>query len=451
MSFSPRAFFSKGDSRTILLKKNIILSILFKGISILASLAIIPATIDYVNPTRYGIWLTLSSFLSWLFFFDFGFGLGLRNKFTEAKALNDTRMAREYVSTTYFSLFVMSLLLLVVVLPINYLIDWSDILKVSQDYRQELYRTFSIMIIFFAANLVFQTISIILTADQRPAFASMLNVIGQLLVLSLIYIAKTVTGQGSLPLLAVIASAAPVAVMFIASLFYFLGRYREYAPSLKNVRLRLIKDILGLGSKFFIITTSMLFIFQLMNLIISRELGPETVTEYNISFKYFNTIFMVATLILNPLWSAVTDAYTQGNNDWIKMKLRQMERLALLLAPLILVMLVVAPPLFNLWIGDSVTVHLTTNISVAVYTVLLTLSNLYMYIINGIGKVRIQLYIYLFFAIIAFPAMSWMCRIFGIPGLLIIPTIVYFLQALLGRIQINKILSNNATGIWDKN
>ena len=52
MSFSPRAFFTKGDSRTILLKKNIIMSIILKGISILASLAIIPATIDFVNPTR---------------------------------------------------------------------------------------------------------------------------------------------------------------------------------------------------------------------------------------------------------------------------------------------------------------------------------------------------------------------------------------------------------------
>ena len=74
-----------------------------------------------------------------------------------------------------------------------------------------------------------------------------------------------------------------------------------------------------------------------------------------------------------------------------------------------------------------------------------------MYIINGIGKVRLQLYIYIIFALIAFPIMSIMCKYFGIPGLLFIPSTVYVVQALLGRIQLYKVLSDNAAGIWNKN
>ena len=48
----------------------------------------------------------------------------------------------------------------------------------------------------------------------------------------------------------------------------------------------------------------MMFIYQFMNIIISRVKGPEAVTEYNIAYKYFNTLNMFATIILTPFWSA---------------------------------------------------------------------------------------------------------------------------------------------------
>ena len=64
---------------------NIALSLVGKAISVLSSLLIVPLTINYVNPTRYGIWLTLSSIIAWVSFFDLGMGNGFRNKFAEAK------------------------------------------------------------------------------------------------------------------------------------------------------------------------------------------------------------------------------------------------------------------------------------------------------------------------------------------------------------------------------
>ena len=77
---------NKGHSRSVNAKKNILASLVIKGCSIAISLILVPLTIHYVNPTKYGIWLTLSSMVSWFGFFDIGFGNGLRNKFAEAKA-----------------------------------------------------------------------------------------------------------------------------------------------------------------------------------------------------------------------------------------------------------------------------------------------------------------------------------------------------------------------------
>ena len=79
-----------------------------------------------------------------------------------------------------------------------------------------------------------------------------------------------------------------------------------------------------------------------------------------------------------------------------------------------------------------------------------TLEGIYIYLINGIGKIRIQLIIYVVFGLIAFPLLVLGCRLLGIYGALIIPTLTYFVLAIIGKIQIMKLLSNTATGIWNK-
>jgi O-antigen/teichoic acid export membrane protein len=68
------AYINKGQSRSIDAKKNIVTSFVIKGINVLINLALVPLTIKYVNSTQYGIWLTLSSIITWFSFFDIGFG-----------------------------------------------------------------------------------------------------------------------------------------------------------------------------------------------------------------------------------------------------------------------------------------------------------------------------------------------------------------------------------------
>lgn len=440
----------RGDSNTALVKKNIVGSFILKIVSIIISFQVVPLTIDFVNPTQYGIWLTLSSLMSWFFFFDIGLTNGFRNRFAEAKAKGKIRLARIYVSTTYAALFILYILMLIIVLPINMFVDWSDILKVDSSYKVELCKVFMIMVSCLGLNIVAQVFSTLVTADQRPVLASFIHVVGQAVAFMIIFILVHTVSTGNLLYLAFIFSGVPVIVLIIASIYFYYSRYYFYRPSFAYIRFRYVKNILGIGGKFFVITTSMLFIFQLMNVIISRVLGPETVTEYNIAYKYFNVLFMAAILVLNPFWSAFTDAYTRGDYEWMRRMFRKLEYMWLLSVPIIILMYFCAPWFYQFWIKDAVTVSTPVNISVAIYVSLLMLANVYMYLINGIGKVHIQLFIYLIFAIIAYPMMTLACRRWGIPGLLAIPTLVYVFQALLGRIQLLKILRNEAIGIWDK-
>ena len=98
---SIKKFFS-GEERSVKIKKNITALVFLKGISVIIAFLLVPMTLHYLNSVQYGIWLTLSSIVAWMVYFDFGLGNGLRNKLAEALAQSDFELAKSYVSTAYF-------------------------------------------------------------------------------------------------------------------------------------------------------------------------------------------------------------------------------------------------------------------------------------------------------------------------------------------------------------
>ena len=445
-----RGKYANSSGRSKEAVKNIVVSFIARGVSMVCSLLLVPLTINYINPTRYGIWLTLSSIIGWILLFDFGLGNGLRNRFAEAKAKGDKDLTRQYVSTTYFTLGVIMMVLLLGIAFANQFINWTSILNVDASYADELRQVFGIVSFFFCINLVVNLFSSILTADQKPGLSSILGAAGQIFSLVVVYI-LTLTSEGSLYNLALYYSGTPMLIVLFFSIYAFkFTRYRDCAPHFRWFRRRLVSSVTKLGMKFFVICLSMIFIFQVMNIIISRELGPDAVTEYNIAFKYFNILTTVILIVVTPFWSAFTDAYQKKDYQWMTDSMKKLETVWILSAVAALVMILVANPFYGMWVGDEVHIHLSTTVSIAIYISLFNLGQIYMYMINGVGTVAIQLIIYLIFALIAWPLMVFSCRWYGLPGIVIIPSIVVLLQALFGKIQIGKIISESAIGLWRK-
>lgn len=429
---------------------NIGLSLIAKGVSILCSLLIVPLTLSYLNPSNYGIWLTLSSIIGWISFFDLGLGNGFRNKFAEAKAKGDNSLASQYVSTTYITIFTIVMLIFLIIMIANFFIDWSTIFKIDQCYKDELRKVFAIVSTFFCINMVANIFSMLLTADQKPGVTSIINAIGSIVSVIVIKI-LTCCSEGNLVNFALYYSGIPCAIMLISSLFAFnFTKYRQYRPSWTKVDFSLIKNILNLGVKFFLIYICLLVIFHIINIVLSREFGPEAVTQYNVSHKYFNIIYMVMIIVITPFWSAFTDAYHKQDFIWMKKVLRKLELcwFAAFLGGFI--MLIFSPMFFKFWIGDKVYIPNVLNVCMLVYVLTQTLGSLYMHLINGIGTIKLQFIIYIIFALISLPLLTLSCRIIGIQGILIIPSLVYLIQAIIGKIQLSKIINKKASGIWNK-
>jgi hypothetical protein len=69
-------------------------SFLSKALTILISFVSVPLTVHYLGTERYGIWLTMSSLLTWMAMTDFGLaGNALVNVISEADGMDDRKLA----------------------------------------------------------------------------------------------------------------------------------------------------------------------------------------------------------------------------------------------------------------------------------------------------------------------------------------------------------------------
>jgi len=442
-------FFTKGHKRTLEAKKNIATSFAIKGISIAINLALVPLTIHYINPTQYGIWLTLSSIVAWFSFFDIGFGHGLRNRFAEAKAIGNFEKARIYISTTYAVLALIFTAVWLLFFVVNFFVDWSKILNAPPEMATELSTLALIVFSFFCLQIVLKTINTVIIADQKPAKAAFFDMLGQLISLIIIYLLTKYT-NGSLIYLGIYLGFAPIFVLIISSFWFYSNQYKYIAPALSFVKFAYTKDILGLGIKFFFIQFSAIIIFQTSNIIIIQVLGPGSVTIYNIANKYFFAVGMFFMIVLSPFWSAFTEAYTLRDFNWMKSTIKKLEKLWFVLVPSILIMLLFSNFIFDVWIGDTVKIPFIVSNMMALNVIFYTRYNIYMVLINGIGKIKLQLFVVLLMCTCFFPIAIYFTKRIGLPGLILTNIFINIIFALFSQIQITKLMTNRASGIWNK-
>jgi O-antigen/teichoic acid export membrane protein len=444
-----RGFISKGHERTIQAKKNIAASIVIKGLNVAIGLVLVPLTIHYLDPTKYGIWITLSSIIGWFGFFDIGIGHGLRNRFAEALAVGKDELAKIYVSTTYAVLSIIIVTILFLFYLINPFLNWEKLLNIGDELalRQELNILILVVFTFFCLQFVFKLITTILQADQRPALASSYDLLSKIFVLVIIFI-LTKTTNGSLLYLGICMSGVPFFVLVISNIFFYSGKYSSYRPSWNSVDFCKVKDLLTLGIKFFIIQIAAVLLYQTNNIIISHLFGPAEVTPYNIVFKYFSILTMGFTILLTPFWSAFTEAWVKNDLSWIKKAMRKLIQLWAILLFCGIIMAIVSPWVYPFWVGNEIVISSKMSLLVAAWVILNAWNGIFSYFLNGVGIIKLQVYQGVGGAILNIPLAIYLGLKIGIEGVLLANIIVISSGILIYPIQYKKIINGNAKGIW---
>lgn len=436
------------DPRSALLLKNVLASLAVKGWSVVVQLLLVPLTLACLGVYENGVWLTISSVLLWIDNLDVGLGNGLRNKLAVCLAENNIEKARQMVSSTIAMLTCIIVPVTIVLLIAECVGDVYAFLNVSPQRIGNLVTILLASTIMVCATFILKFLGNFYMGLQLPAINNAIVTGGNTLALigtGLVYL----SGRHSLLLVAMAYTAGPLLSYLICLPITFLGRYRHLCPSFRLINVSAMKELFNIGSKFFVLQIAGIVLFFSTNILISRFFSPSMVTPYQIANRYFMVSMLLFTIICVPYWSATTDAYAKHDFAWIRQANRTLNKIMLGIALLIGLMTIGSPLVYHIWIGIKASVPFSMTVLVGLYELILILSTRYSFVLNGIGVLRLQLYVTIAMALCYMPLAIWVVGQYNnINALLLLMCFINMPGLVVNILQYYKIIGGKAKGIW---
>jgi len=442
-------FLKRGHERSIRIKKNAILSFFLTSGGIVIAFVRVPILLDYLGATQYGIWLVLVSTISWFRFFNMGLGSGLRNKLSESLANDDFEKARVYVTTTYFVLATIITIIYTAFLAVYPFVNWRAIFNAPDSLSNEIGVVVFIFATAYCIEIIFNLISSIFEADQKPSLTNLRGFLTNILFLIFLLLLKYFV-PSSLVFTSILFYFSSICIFFIFYVYFFWRRYSFLRPSFRYFRIDCIRELTSLGLKFFVLQITAIILYSTDNMIVTQVSGPNEVSVYHIANKYMSIGFMGFTIIAEPLWSAFTDAFTRNDIRWIKWVMKKTLMVWIGIFTLCCFQFVFSDFFFGIWVGDRIQVpHLLTFL-MGVFTIVRCWNLPFVYFLNGVGTIKLQLYIGIFIICLNIPLSLFFAIYTGLgPNGVILGTVLCILiSSLVSPIQYRKIINNKAKGIW---
>lgn len=438
------------EDRNANIKANVIYMYLYRLGGIVVNFLYVPLLIKSLDVDNYGVWLTLTTVISWMSFFDIGLGSGMRNKVAQSLAENNIIKTKEYISTTYVMMSFIALAIVLVFSAIIPFLDWKGILNAKTIELHQLTALVYWVFTLFVVQLVLKLITSLLYALQKPAQTSFVTFLCQFISLIVVWGMSISPCQFNLLNYGMVISVCPILVLFVYSLFLYRGKYKELAPSFRYFRREKCKEVANVGIQYFLIQLTSIFLFQSNSFILAHVIDSASVVDYNIAYKYLSIPSIAFTIITGPIWSATTDAISRDDYSWVSAVMIKLRRLFFAFSLVVMVLVVISPIAYKLWVGDNLCINWALLISLGFYQILSLRTGYYCAIINGSGKIRLQFIFTFAEALIHLPLAYFLATKYGIVGVVLSLSIMTAINNIWEPIQIDKILKRKAYGIWNK-
>jgi O-antigen/teichoic acid export membrane protein len=328
-------------------------------------------------------------------------------------------------------------------------VDWQSFFNTRID-RSLLHPVLKWTVTAFCLQLLLQPVNAFLMATHRHYLAGIISLTGNLLAIGLIIMLGGYF-DASLLFLSIALSLPPVVCLVGFSVFLFSGKYANFKPHFKLIRFGYRKKLFKLGFKFFLIQIAGLVIFASNNFVISTLEGNESVAEYNVVLKFFSSITLFQSLILAPIWTGYTDAYTLTDYNWIRKVIRKINLLSWGLCIMLLLMVLFANSFYKIWINKNFSASDSLNLLMGISVGISLFATNYTIFINGTGKLRLQTYLSVLVGFLHIPLAYLLMRKLkmGVNGLVVLNIVWMSLSLVLWSVQYRKILSNSTSKFWN--
>lgn len=418
---------------------------LSKVISISTGLISIPLTLRYLGTERYGLWMTISAVIAVLGFSDLGINNGLLNGIAKAHGRGDRQLARQYVSSAFFLLAAVALVLAVVFAIAYPWIPWASFFRVhSAEAMSEAGPAVAVFAGCFLLNIPAGIVSRVQSGYQEGFVANVWASMGS--IFCLLSLLLVIHFHGSLALLVFAMAGAPILALTLNGAIQFGVQRPWLRPSWQYVKFGVSKNLLHLGFLFFVLQLGGAIAFSSDNIVLARIMGPEAVAQYAVPCRLFSLVSMASSFLIMPLWPAYGEALERRDYHWIRRTLYRSILLAIgVSVPLCAVLAMFGARIIHLWVGPSIHPSPLLLACLGIWGVLLAVGSSISIFLNGLSVVRFQVVIAFFGAFANIALSIYFTHRIGIPGVVVGSIISQIFIALIPYYwYVNRYLKNNS-------
>lgn len=361
-----------------------------KGMAALTMLVLVPVTLAYLGPERFGLWMTVTATIAMLHFADFGLSNGLMNAVAHAKGKDDIHEIQQAVSNGIIMLLVAALGFSVIFGVVYSSIPWAAVFNAATPpARADTGPLVLALTACFLVNLPFAATQKVQLGLQRGYLANFWETLGSFLGLMGIIIAVQL--DAGLTWIALAMAGAPVLTRILNSLVFFGLQMPSLRPQLNRFESSTVSRLFRIGALFFVLQLAVIIGVQSDNIVIARILGAETVAGYDVAFKLTILPTMFIGFIVVAQWPAYGEASRRGDSKWIRDTFLRTMRLGLSISlPYSLILLVFGKQIIGFWAGPEVVPSNALLAGMAIWTILASIGAMVSALLNGLHVVRFQ-------------------------------------------------------------
>ena len=384
-----------------LLAGNIAGVLILKGLGLILSLFSMPLYIDYFhNQSVLGVWFTVLSVVNWIISFDLGVGNGVRNNLTIAISQNDRTRMRQVISSGYFILGLVTIVLLAVVLAVSTYVEWNAFFNVSEDVipAESLRKAVVITLCGLFFSFFLRLITSVNSAIQYPAINNVVTFITSLLLIVWLLVSPSMDDpvENMMRMALAYCFIVNIPLLVTTIITFSLSILDGCYPSIRFIERNAAKGVIQVGMLFFILQLLFMVINVTNEWFVSKFFSPDDVVVYQIYNRLFQVMTTIFMLILLPIVAAITKAYAEGRIGWINKVKRVLYIFTAAVSVIQILLAVCLQPIVNIWLMDRA---ITVNYTVAAVFVFTSITGIWVSvqsaIVTGLNKLNLQLVFFL--------------------------------------------------------
>jgi O-antigen/teichoic acid export membrane protein len=323
-------------------------------VQVLTTIAVVRLALDYFGVERYGLWLTISSFVVFLGALASGVGNGTTQLLAAADGADDPEESKRIISAAYFVMTTIGVIGLAIALLCYPFISWPDVFNVKGALASsEAGPAILVLAVAFLVNISLNTITSIQFGLQDSYFGNAFQAVGTGLSIGGLLVV-IVMGRG-IPALVVVLVALPALAQLANTLIYFTRVRPGFGPRLSLIDKATLHKLISVGGLFLAVHLMLMLLQAADNLIVAHMVSADAVASFVVPQKLFNVLYLVLTITTQTFWPSFREAMERGNWSWVKQMLPKSIALSVGLGACFgLALLTTGGPLVELWVDGQI-------------------------------------------------------------------------------------------------